>query len=61
MLPNFVMRIPAINSDFNPIICHAIGQKGQYILTVRLNMTQKPDFKAVICHTMGQAQIDREN
>jgi hypothetical protein len=55
------MRIPAINSDFNPIICHAIGQKGQYILTVRLNMTQKPDFKAVICHTMGQAQIDREN
>jgi len=26
----FCMRIPAINSDFKAVICHAIGQKGQY-------------------------------
>jgi len=26
----FCMRIPAINSDFKAVICHAIGEKGQY-------------------------------
>ena len=45
----FCMRIPAINSDFNPIICQAISQS----LDCESYSVKKQDLKAGNCHAQN--------